>query len=280
MNTFIVADGLNTSYIDSLLISLFYKSSHIEQMLSQEPDDSRFIYLQELITTYFVEPTKKYFSIDSSTINEIRNVSIICGWKPNNNIVGLYNSVDYLKFLMMGTGYGGINFELFKYNGKENEMMNSLETYYIEILAKGDGNIKQYLEDWIDNIIYDDNNNSSVCYQFREIPTLIPIYINRKNENGEFLLCQIDIMKKIRFKKGNIKNQQMSWVLHSIVCYSNSGNGNYYSIVNTNNDWYLFSNNRIPSLLKISLNDKYMIEKIKQDCILILYRLNDELCRY
>jgi hypothetical protein len=51
--TFVVADGLNTSYIDSILMSLFYKSSHLEEMLIQQPDNAEFIYLQEMISNNF-----------------------------------------------------------------------------------------------------------------------------------------------------------------------------------------------------------------------------------
>lgn len=281
MNTFIVANGLNTSYIDSLLVALFYKSSHIEEMISQDPEDSKFVYLQELINTNFIEPIRKNFSIDSAIINELRNVSLICGWKNCGNLVDLYNVSDYIKFLMKGIGYGGINLELIEYNGRENEILKAFDTLCLDVDVKENTNIKNLINEWLDGHIKTDSSGSLVYYQFREIPMLIPIYLNRKTDNGNITSCQIDIMKKIRFKKGNIKNQKMSWVIHAIVCFSNSGGGNYYSVVNTtDNNWYLFSSDRIPSFLKINITDNYIAEKIKQESVLVLYRLNDDLCKY
>lgn len=280
MNTFIVQNGLNTSYLDSTLVALFYKSSHIDQMLSQEPEDVRFIYLQELILSNFINPIKRNFSINSDVVNEIRNTSVICGWKHQGNTIDLYNVLDYYKFLVNGLGCGNINFELIEFNGKKNEIIKSISVYCLEIDIFEHNTIKNLINDWITKNITTHNEEFSIYYQFREIPMIIPIYLNRKNKNGDTVLCQVDIMKKIRFKKKNIKYQNMFWTIHSVICFSNSGGGNYYTITNTNNNWYMFSNDRIPSLLKINMDDKFISEKIKKESVLIFYRLSDELCKY
>ena len=58
----IVEDGMNTSYIDSLLIALFYKhNNNILTELDKKPQKSCGIYLQELIKEKFIEQAKKVY---------------------------------------------------------------------------------------------------------------------------------------------------------------------------------------------------------------------------
>jgi hypothetical protein len=67
---FHIEKGLNTSYITSLLMALFYKyNDNINVLLTDPPLKAVGFYLQELIKTLFVEPIRKNFSIRSDTIN-------------------------------------------------------------------------------------------------------------------------------------------------------------------------------------------------------------------
>lgn len=51
----VVEGGYNTSYINSLLTSLFYrKNEHIKELLNSEPAQPSGYYLQELIKTNFI----------------------------------------------------------------------------------------------------------------------------------------------------------------------------------------------------------------------------------
>jgi hypothetical protein len=116
---------------------------------------------------------------------------------------------------------------------------------------------------------------SKAPYKFVNLPSLVPIYIKRKIDG-----CKVDIKKRIQFHKNNNKSQEnASWIIHSIICYSRVGNGHYYTILYTAyDDWYLFDNNKMPSLIKIDIYDSDVAEKIKQECVLILYRIDDILC--
>lgn len=282
--TFVVADGLNTSYIDSLLMGLFYRTTHLQEMLSKSPEKSKFSYLQELMNNV-VDQTRHNFSIDSSFINEIRNYSFICGWKDNLSLTELYNVVDYLDFIMKGFDFEGMNCEIIELSkDSQDETTKTLKLNYIELnVSSSDENnldIKNLLEKWIDvNLI---EKKSLTYYHFKELPMLIPIYINRSNENKQLVNTSVDIKKRIKFHKNNDKTQSdMEWVIHSIICFSGSGNGRYYTIINTDNDkwqWYLFSSDKIPSLVKINIFDVDISNKIKQECVLVLYRLHDKLC--
>lgn len=99
---FAVANGINTSYIDSLLIALFYKESYLQQMLFQQTENEYFSYLQDLIYINFIDNVRNSKSVDSFQINEIRNYSYMCGWKNTTNIIDLYDVIDYFSFIMDG----------------------------------------------------------------------------------------------------------------------------------------------------------------------------------
>lgn len=257
---FYVEDGYNTSYIDSLLIALFYKPTHLYELLTDIPENIKFSYLQDMISHNLVEQVRKNYSINASIINEIRNYSLMCGWKSGSSITDLYNVTDYLDFLLTGFSCNIINIETLSYNIKLN---------YLTFNAKNDSNIKILLDNWISE------NINKQTYHFVELPTLIPINIKRENEN-----CKIDIKKRIQFDKNNNKSQSSaSWVIHSILCYSRVGIGRYYSVIYTTYDnWYLFSNEKLPSMQKIDIKDQNISEKIKQECVLMLYRIDEMLC--
>jgi hypothetical protein len=286
--TFVIADGLNTSYIDSLLMGLFYRTTHLQEMLSKSPEKSKFAYLQDLMNNV-IDQTRRNFSVDSSYINEIRNYSFICGWKDNLSLTELYNVVDYLDFIMKGFDFEGINCEVIELSkNSQDEMAKSLKLNYIEVNVntsnKDNIDIKTLLEDWINSNLIEKNKNSLTYYHFKELPMLIPIYVNRLDENKQSVNTSVDIKKRIRFYKNNDKTQlSMEWIIHSIICFSSSGNGRYYTIINVDNDdwqWYLFSNDKLPSLVKINISDSDISNKIKQECVLVLYRLCDNLCKF
>lgn len=274
---FSVENGFNTSYIDSLLMALFYSHSHLCEILINTPDESKFIYLQDIINNNLIDQSRNNFSTDSTVINEIRNYSIICGWKNGMNILELYNVVDYLDFIMKGFSFKGIQCELININ-KQKETINSFNSNYIEIKVSDESTIKKLLTEWTNIHLKNISNDENILsyYHFKEIPLLIPIYLNRSDENNQTNNFKIDIMKKIKFSNNNDKLQNGSrWSVHSIICYTNSGSGQYYSIINSNNQWYLFNNEKIPSMININITNEIVSNKIKQECVLILYKLDN-----
>jgi hypothetical protein len=309
MNTvFIVADGLNTSYIDSLLTGLFYKQTHLQEMLIQLPENIKFAYLQDLINNNFVDPIRHNFSVDSTLINEIRNYSIICGWKEGYNITDLYNVTDFLDFLITGINFGMMNYEIIEIQKStpQEEKSKLLQMNYIQINAGSDSDIETLLQKWIDTILLEQiSNNIEAYYHFKELPMLVSIYLNRTTDNKQINNCSIDIKKRIKFYKNNDKTQlTASWIIHAIICYSGSGGGKYYTLINQSNNyiksdmstdlrnvshnfshkdsdanmiWYMYNNDKIPSMVKIDIKNKDISLKIKQECVLVMYRLDDNL---
>lgn len=253
---FCIEDGYNTSYIDSTLIALFYKPTHLHELLTQLPENIKFTYLQDIVMINFVEQLRKNYSINSSYVNEIRNYSIICGWKNMSQITEEHDANEYLLFLLNGFSLCHITIETVS--------LKSIVSQNIILELTEDSNLKNLLNKWIDV------STNKIQYKFVNLPQLIPIYINRKHEG-----LKIDIMKKIKFYNNPTQNTA-SWIVHSLICKTRS---HYYSLVYTvYGDWYLFDNKKLPSVIKIDITSNDITEKIKQECIIILYRIDDMLC--
>lgn len=266
MIPFIVENGLNSSSIDSLFVSLFFKPSYIQNILSEYPENISFIYLQELIYENFVCNMRRNYFIDSSIINEIRNYMVLCGWKNCADVMNTYDVQELYSFLINGFCKKQLIFHMKKENEKPDDIITMP---YIELKVTNDTCVKTLLENYF--------NNMSKHY-FNEIPEFVPIYLNRTygTQNVKFNNFLVDIKEGINFSKYNICDDQKKtwWKIHSIICFSGGENGHYYSIVSDGSQWFLFSNSKLPSLLRIDIKNGDFAAKIKQDCVFLLYTLN------
>ena len=256
---FIVENSLNSSYIDSLFVSLFFKPSYIQDILSEYPENISFIYLQELIYENFVCNMRRNYFIDSATINEIRNYMTLCGWKNSSDTINTYDVQDLYSFLINGFHKSKLNFTIHS----DQETVTKMN--YIELKIRKNSDIKTMLDDYFDEKIKQ--------YHFEEVPNFIPIYLNRNFETtnvNKLNNFSIDIKQGIYISKNNTNPEQKTllWTIHSIVCYSS---GHYYSIVSNETGWYLFSHFKLPSLLKIDIKNEDMAAKIKQECVFVVY---------
>lgn len=159
---------------------------------------------------------------------------------------------------------------------KNKEEINEVSMNFIEfdisneIYGESNENydIKSLLKQWENNII-----KKHVNYNFKEIPIILPIYINRKNKNS---IAKIDIKQFIRFYKNNhTKQNNTSWKIHSIICRSTHGKEHYYSVILNDDVWYLFSNNNIPAMSVIDISNIGISQKIMQECVMIIYEINE-----
>lgn len=272
--TFKVDDGLNTSYIDSLLIALFYKSSDIQTMLTSIPENASFMYLQDLIQRNFIDLIRQNYSIDSSIINEIRNYSIICGWKPGPTITNLATISNYYVFLASNFNIGLLNFEL---TNSFSSQIETISNTIINISPTKSSSTKELLHDWINAQLLKINNegNPTSHYHFKEIPQIVAFSINRTSNSQNI---NIDIMKKIKFSGNNNDHQNnLTWSIHSIICF-NTTSSSFYSIIKCDDNWYMFDNNNNPSFNKIDIiKNIYIQHKIKCESTFIIYCLNNSL---
>jgi len=276
----VVENGYNTCYLDSLLISLFYKeNNNITYILEHTPKNPDGFYLQELIKNKFINPIQRNYSITSNIINEIRNYSVICGWSSEGDIAEQKDCREYLKFLLNIFNVTPLQIQIFKIkNNIISEYMQNLKLPYITLNITQDDTIHNLLQHWINSKIFSPDENIIYCYKLIEIPQFVILNINRF-EDGIRLPYKIDIMKRIKFFEINDQTQSyIKWKIHSIVCHTgnNSLSGHYYSVLSSyDKKWYIFDDTQIPSFKCIDLDDDDIKEKIMKDVLLIIYTLEN-----
>lgn len=256
----IVEECFNASYIDNLFVSLFYKPSFIQNVLSNDLEDVDIIHLQNMIFYYFVNNIRMGNVINTELINEIRNYSVYCGWKNDTNFLELFDVNEYYDFLMN-------KFEQQKICFKNKEKVLYSNNYLKFNITKND-DIKNLIDEWIETEL--------ITYSLDEIPKYISIFLDRKS-NSKINDSLIDIKEGICFYKNNIDETQRDtvWSLHSIICFSKADRQHYYSIINENNEWYLYSAEKFPSLVKINIKDESISYKIKKECVFLNYTINN-----
>ena len=273
---FHIEKGLNTSYITSLLISLFYKYDvNINTILIDKPQKPAGFYLQELIRTLFVEPIRKNFSIKSDTINEIRNYLLINGWESDLNLLDTRNCADLYEFLSSILFNNDIDFEIFHIkdgviNGTETNQ--KFKTININLTVNEPTSIKKLFIEWLHNNILKNSNSYILdCYKLKSIPNFLVFNINRTDNTQK---TEVDIKKKIKFfHNSDSKQNYLNWRIHSIICKSNN---KYYSVFLSNdNSWIEFDEDKFPCCSYVYMNDEDIIDKIKQDVEIIIYTLNN-----
>jgi hypothetical protein len=269
LHPFIVEDGLNTSYIDSLFVSMFFKPSYIQNILSDYVDNLNFLHLQDIIYHYFVHNMRCGYTINAQIMNEIRNYLIYCGWKNDCNIVDLFEVQELFDFIMNGCSNEKITFnntDSIDTNTITNT--NTITSNYIHLNIQKNSDVKTLIDDLIINKLGN--------YKLLNLPNFIPVFLDRNLFSGKINDSLIDIQEAIQFEKNNTDPEQneVMWILHSIICYTKADRGNYYSIVFDENGWYLYSNSKLPSLIKINIKDEDISYKIKRECVFLLYTLD------
>jgi len=237
----IINGGCCTSYIVATIIALFYKSTCLECMLSIIPDNINFLYLQDLINNNIIDPLRHNYSIDYDVINEIRNYCITCGWLPNCNPVLLHDISKFIDFLFSG-------------------LKNSMHHNMISIKNIGNTIIScDLLDTWY--------KNHQPLTLDNPTPSLIMITLDKNHHKNN-----LDIMKKIKFNNCNV-----TWSIHALLCLSKS---HYYALIYLSyHHWIIFDETTMNAISEINIMGEN-INKIKNDCVAVLYKIDDvvEIC--
>lgn len=279
INPFIIKNAINTCYIDSLLMSLFYEKSIIETLLDNNVDSTDIIYLQEYIKNYFIDNIRKNKSITEDKINMIRTLIFQIGWKTDNEFFNQQDIKEFYKFLM--NKLNGELIEIEKTTKIENNYITEIEKIpYISLDIKENYksiSIKQLLNEWTNNNYKKKINKNGEEYEINcldrnqiiNYPKMIAIVINRINDS----ITDIIIQNKI--SPINKLYNTTDWIFHSAVCYKNNKQGHYYSLIrinNTNSEFYIFDDLSIPCMTKIDLSDDNISSMIKRECKLLIYK--------
>jgi hypothetical protein len=273
----VIEGGFCTSYINALLSALFYKNNeHLHNLLISDPTNSSGYYLQEIIKTNYIEPLRRHYTIKSDILNEIRNYILINGYLTNESIINSIKSQSINKlyeFLLDYLNGNKLEFEIMKIKDGVLVDKDKDKTYKTSIIKfdvskiKEDTSIKKLFLNWLNTEILKEQEDY-YCYNLKNIPAYVSFYFNRNNN------IMIDIMRKIKFFNNCDPTQNyIKYKIHSLICKDE--NNNYYSVLTTfNNKWIMLTENKIPSMEYIILNDDDLNEKIKKEVVFVMYTLD------
>lgn len=254
MNKYVVEDGYNTLYLSTLLVALFHTPSVIDRCLLLENNSQKLngILMQKIIEKNFVNMFRHSISITSKLLNQIRICSHVSGWKNTKNIDELLQESDpilFLGFLLQTIEFYPI--EISKCS-RENysvqhlvlpnapELCRDIEkTYYIQLKTIKSSIQESYCE-WL------------CANNIMNIPQFVIFQITNLTET-------INIDKKIWLFSKSHEYHMMRWNFYSMINYD--GN-TYQTIINKDNEPYLFCQNSLPCIKKVDEIQKNKYEKI------------------
>lgn len=307
---FVVENGLNTCYIDALLMALFYKSStYLDSLLHAEPKNYDCIYLQEIIKNKFVDPVRKHSSIMADVVNEIRIYANMCGWLADkyDEFFEQQDVNEFYSFLL-----DVINVPLIEIQRQticegaidsKNDIGDLELVPFINLIVPNDNtnetSVKELLNSWMNNNtvsgihreVIGPNGQKKMdyvkglnIYKIANVPTFVALSLNRFNntvdQNGNVINKRIEtkvnIQKKIKLHHITDSDDKdgLKWSIHSIICHKGTSpkSGHYYSVIyGSDNKWLLFDDLAIPCLRDIDIKDSEIAETIKKESVMMIY---------
>lgn len=257
---FIVEDGYNTSYIDTVLFALFYPSDRFKNYIEiNKPQNANNVFYTELVKSRIVSKLQKNLSIRSSDINYVRNYSYFMGWlagSPINDLLGLHGVEKYFSFLAMRLELKPI--EVMHNNAK-------VSMPYIQINLPATNNERVGINKLVDNVICNETNTEGKM-TIVNYPFILPIFLNRLTSNK----TQVNIMKRIKIDGKMVDYDNIRWTIYSIICKDIVANS-YYCLFKRGTEWYIFNNKLTPCIVKIKLDDIKVNTRVMEECVLVFY---------
>jgi hypothetical protein len=227
---FIIEESYKSSYIISVLISMFYNTSYIQDILNSDKKviyNNCGLYLQLFLSDIVFKNIRTNKTITNNQINKLRNFLFKLKFKQIHELLDEHRPIEFYKFMINLLECDYI------YYVSDNKYK---QIQYIEFQIDSNTNIKTKLADW-------ENGNL-----VKKVPNYFTICINRTNKQIE---C--DINEYVKFNNSEI------YKIHSMVCYSEYYN--YYSVLLIDNKWYSLTHAKIKTLIQINIKNKLNIKK-------------------
>ena len=307
---FIVENGGNTCYIDSLLMAMFYSESFIDAILAKKPKKDSYIYLQEFIKSYFVDHVRSAKSVTMDTINNMRFILLNCGWLSEDNLFSQQDVNEFFCFLADIFDITIIELQKQTFtdiHGSNDPIIEKVPfiplslpfNEELQTCPKEQITVKEMLYTWLyknevnvkrDYTMNSEKKHKNVTglsvYHIHNIPEFVALSINRFPKPDKRLNTDIIIQKKLKpFKHTtNLDIRNIEWCFHAAICHRGETlrSGHYYSLLfkkkkddkgDERDVWYIFDDLQQPCLTEISMNDEKITSKIKKECVFLLYQL-------
>lgn len=255
----------NNLTIPSLIISLFFKENII--INNTYNNNIELIYIYRFLNDKFINKLKNNKSILNNDIclfeqllnNKNKNINLEkLNIKDMFSLISSIFKLDEISILRKNIITKKISAKI-KYKFIELNLMNNSINIH---------DINSMIHSWITM-----NDDLYINY-INNIPSIIPLYINRYNKNNIYNDSDVIIQTNINifdFYKSDEFNTYI-WTFYSSICYC-LNKKQYYTIINYDNDWYLFNDNNVPCFNKIFMNDNMIVNKIKKESIFVFYKL-------
>lgn len=288
MEPFIVENAGNTCYIDSLLMGLFYDPSHIDELLNKNLKNTLAIYLQEYIKEKFMKLVRENKSVLCEDIEMIRMICFQLGWRKVSNSTDqtIYDE-EYMNQQDVNEFYAFL-MEMF-----ENEYIkiarNTISDGASEKMDTGvdedipfiplslpenqtDIKVSELLHNWLYDNVSDSKKLNT--YFISNMPYLLGLSINRFNNQGSRIQTSVIIQKKITPHNHDLIHSN-KWEFQAAICHRGQTNrsGHYYTLISSNDKWYIFNDLEIPCMREVRMDDKTITDMLKKECVFLLYRL-------
>ena len=279
MGSFIIENAINTCYIDSLLVSLFYKTSIIDSVLNKDLKNATGLYLQEYIKERFVNLIRTNTSILQDDIEMIRTICSQLGWLNVDEYMNQQDVTEFYCFLMD-------TFEIEKLTIQRRTLTDTTISNLVgdkEVIpyiplhlpeSEQPSTIKGMITQWqYDNIstITNQQNNCLNSYTILNSPFLIGFAINRFNNKGIRIRTSVIIQKKIHLNEKKTEE----WNFHAAICHKGDTlkSGHYYTLIAiSDTSWYIFDDLCVPCMREVRMDDPKVTNMIKKECVFVLYR--------
>ncbi|AYV77301.1 MAG: ubiquitin carboxyl-terminal hydrolase [Barrevirus sp.] len=285
MEYFIIENAVNTCYIDSLLVSLFYKPVlPIDNILNKDLKNVVATYLQEYIKERFVKAIRSNKSVLRDDIEMIRVICSQIGWPTlqtkdkQDAHLDQQDVTEFFCFLLDTFEVEKINIQRYSLKnnqGEEVEPANKEVIPYIPLalpeLSDESITIKKMLYDWQHNNFVNLNKKTTCLnsYIIMNSPSLLALAINRFNNEGHRIKTNVIIQKKIYINDKKLTE----WTFHAAICHrgTSTKSGHYYSLINNSGNWYIFDDLNVPCMKLVKMDDPSITNMIKKECFFVLY---------
>jgi hypothetical protein len=262
----ILQDGYNTDYIYAIILGMFHDSPCGMNLLLNDNNNPVYQYIQEYVKMKIIYQLKMGNSIESKVINKLRLILYNCGWlKSEEKSILEKGKIDDFFVFFVGKIIG-YRLEFSRINVKDNDT-NDIEVDIIrltsDILKEGGNNISELLKKWTEKKF---KYETYLC-KFKNIPYIIPIYVDLKDEEKRRI--NLDIMEMINFNMDDKMQEQMLWEIQSLICRDKDND--YYVLIKNGSKWIFYSDKTIPSNDEIIIGD--WKETIMREIIFVFYRL-------
>ena len=287
---FIFENAGNTCYISSLLVGLFYSNSEIYNILEDDLYITQNIYIQQYIKSKIINHIRNNKSVKINIMHSLREILYNSKWLSENEI---YKQQDVSEFYSYLCDIFNIEYIHVQRNTivealpSKDDIGNIDKIPFIPLYIPNNEleiSIKQLLDNWMfDNkmeVTRTINGNDKLVnglntYIVQNSPQIIPLYINRFKDNNEKKMNDVIIQKRISpfLHSKNIELSKLRWSFHSAICHNGNSilEGHYYTLFISNDKWFIFNDIETPCITEVSMADKLIINKIKKECVFLLY---------